>query len=91
VTNEEQMLRRRCGEGKRGVWIPPGLSIETLKATVVLAEWLDRNEKPCLSQGSSINERGFVGVYRQPSGPSKYHADRRHVQDLKRQRQRSER
>jgi hypothetical protein len=88
MTEEAQelhRLRRLCGEGKPGVWIPPGLSLETLKATAVLGQWLevqDQGGREVGIAGASINERSFVGAYKQPSGPEKYHADRRHVREL---------
>lgn len=76
--DEVQKLRRDCGEGKPGVWIPPGLSRETLEATAVLARWLAWNE-PAPVCGSSINERQFAGSYRQPKRITDFHDGRRHA------------
>jgi hypothetical protein len=85
VNQEESRLRRLCGEGKSGVWIPPGLSIETLTETAKLVawiEWQDRESGSLSIAGATINDREFVGAYQQPSGPAKYHAAHRHVRDL---------
>jgi hypothetical protein len=84
MSPEEARLRRLCGEGKPGVWIPPGLSIQTLTETAKLVawmEWQDREQRG-ISTGASINDREFVGAYKQPSGPAQYHAARRHVREI---------
>lgn len=53
-------LRRMCGEGRPGVWIPPGLSIERLRETAILAQVLDNERQEQVSSlGASLNERGF--------------------------------
>lgn len=75
--DEIQKLRRACGEGQPGVWIPPGLSRETLEATAVLARWIECSE-PLPVCGSGFNERQFAGAYRQPKRISDFHGGRNH-------------
>ena len=69
-------LRRMCGEGRPGVWIPPGLSIESLRETVKLAQALDKEPEQAATQGASINERQFTVVHGEPSGTKKYQSNR---------------
>jgi len=69
-------LRRMCGEGRPGVWIPPGLSIETLRETAKLAQAIENGPEQVATQGASINERQFTVVHGEPSGVKKYQSNR---------------
>ena len=78
--DEIRRLRRDCGDGRHGVWIPPGLSREALEATAVLARWLSWNDDQWRTRGSGsgagFNERAGDGVYRQPERITRFHSGR---------------
>jgi hypothetical protein len=78
VPDEIQKLRRACGEGQPGVWIPPGLSKEALEATAVLVRCLAWREgrSSGAEAGAGINERQFAGSYRQPKRITDFHEGR---------------
>jgi hypothetical protein len=40
MSEEERRLRRLCGEGQPGVWIPPDVSIEALRAFAEVVDQL---------------------------------------------------